>query len=174
MHSGLWKPEGLQNWMQEFMQYIGFTQWRTSFRAEHKGARTRFEGVHRTIAHSSQFENRRRSVVSGGLSQSSSIRKERNRRRLHEALPWILAHLLSSAWLDNPKSRSKKRHKTEEMRSGSRFRLVSQGFAHLVHERIAGERLLKEETLLQEVLVASVVFEIARHVNDPQVGPGAL
>src|SRR5207248_1146129 len=38
--------------------------------------------------------------------------------------------------------------KTEEMTSGSRFRVVPQGFAHLVHQRIARERLLQEETII--------------------------
>jgi hypothetical protein len=33
------------------------------------------------------------------------------------------------------------------------------------------EGFLKEEALLQEVFVASVVFKIARHVNNPQAGP---
>lgn len=42
-----------------------------------------------------------------------------------------------------------------------------------MHQRIAREGFLQEETLLQEVFVASVVFEVARHVNDPQAGPEA-
>ncbi len=60
------------------------------------------------------------------------------------------------------------------MRSGSRFTVVSQGFAHLEHERIAREGLLKEKTLLQEVIVSSVIFEVSGHVNDPQPRPVAL
>ena len=61
-----------------------------------------------------------------------------------------------------------------EMRSGSRFRAVPQGLAHLEHQRIAREELLKEKTVRQEVIVASVIFEVAGHVNDPQPGPEAL
>ncbi len=53
------------------------------------------------------------------------------------------------------------RSPTEEMRSGSRFGVVPQGFANLVHQRIAGEGLLQEEALLQEIFVASVVFKVA-------------
>lgn len=64
--------------------------------------------------------------------------------------------------------------KTEETGSGSRLTVVPEGFAHLVHQRIAREGFLKEEALLQEVFVASVVFKIARHVNDPQAGPETL
>jgi len=60
------------------------------------------------------------------------------------------------------------------MRSGSRFRAVPQGLAHLEHQRIAREGLLKEKTVLQEVIVAAVVFKIARHVNDPQPDPKIL
>ena len=51
--------------------------------------------------------------------------------------------------------------KTEEMRSGSRFTVVPESFAHLVHQRIAREGFLKEEALIQEVFVASVVFKVA-------------
>jgi len=60
------------------------------------------------------------------------------------------------------------------MRSGPRFAVVPEGFANLVHQRIAGEGLLQEEALLQKVFVASVVFKVAGHVNDSQVGAGGL
>ena len=60
------------------------------------------------------------------------------------------------------------------MRSGSRSRVVPQSFANLVHEGFAREGLLQEETLLQEVIVASVVFEVAGHIDDPQSDPVAL
>jgi len=76
--------------------------------------------------------------------------------------------LFESAWQHTDK------FKTREMRSGSRFRAVPQGLAHLEHQRIAREGLLQEKTFVQEVIVASVVFEVARHVNDPQPGPEAL
>jgi hypothetical protein len=51
---------------------------------------------------------------------------------------------------------------------------VLQRFAHLAHQSIARETLLKEETLSQEVFGASVVFEVARHVNDLEIRSDAL
>ncbi len=60
------------------------------------------------------------------------------------------------------------------MRSGTRFRVIPQGFAHLEHQRIAREGLLKAKILLQEVIVASVVFEVAGRIHDPQPGPEVL
>ncbi len=53
------------------------------------------------------------------------------------------------------------------MRSGPRPRVVPQSFADFVHEGFAPEGPLQEETLLQEVIVASVVFEVAGHIDDP-------
>ena len=60
------------------------------------------------------------------------------------------------------------------MRSGPRPRVVPQSFADFVHEGFAPEGPLQEETLLQEVIVASVVFEVAGHIDDPQSDPMAL
>ena len=59
----------------------------------------------------------------------------------------------------------------KKMRSGSRFMLAAQSLADLVHQRIAREGFLQEESLFQEIFVASVVFKVARHVNDAQTVP---
>ena len=52
--------------------------------------------------------------------------------------------------------------------------LLLQGFADSAHQGIARERLLKEATLVQEVFIAPVVFEVARHVDDLKTGAEAL
>ena len=55
-----------------------------------------YSDLDRTITDASQFDNGRRGRLSGGPSEPSSVGKETSRRRLHEALPSVLAHLLSS------------------------------------------------------------------------------
>jgi len=57
--------------------------------------------------------------------------------------------------------RRSEKFRKEEMRSGAGSRVVPKGLADLVHQRIPREGLLKEETILQEVFVAPVVFQIA-------------
>src|SRR2546430_12019891 len=53
------------------------------------------------------------------------------------------------------------------MSSGSRFRVAPQSFTHLVHQRIAREGLLKEETVLQEVFVPLLITRGSLTCNDP-------
>ncbi len=90
--------------------------------------------------------------------------------RLHEALPSIwpgfFFDLIGQLEVLQPNTmqarlRRSEKFRTEEMRSGARSSVVLQGFAHLVYERIPREGLLKEETVLQEVFVPSLVFQVA-------------
>src|SRR5215467_1589805 len=49
--------------------------------------------------------------------------------------------------------------------------LALQSLRNFAHQCIARERLLQEVAFFEEFLITSVVFQVARHINNPQALP---